>query len=235
MSTDTADELVLMERIARIVSSVRGAKTDYTRLAAELEHAVSFDIFGVVLLRHDHEAVRVMVCQRAPQGWTTDYHQRPFRDSLLERMCQNPLPIVRDYPNGVDGLPVESGDALSQYHHLYSTLIVPLVVEDNVLGTLELGSVTPSAYNDTALIRLVDAVARVLATAIERVQLGGNAAIQDRQREVLKDVTSALTTPLDLSAVLQRIVGGIAGALNVSAYILLLDQSRKHWRLIEHS
>lgn len=236
IGTDTAEELVMMERIARIVSSVRGAKTDYTPLATELEHAVSFDIFGVVLLRHDHEAVRVMVCQRAPsQGWTTDYHQRPFRDSLLERMRKQPAPLVRDYPNGVDGLPVESGDALSQYHHLYSTLIVPLMVEDNVFGTLELGSVTPYAYNDTALIRLVTAVARVLATAIEGVQLGGNAAIQDRQREVLKDVTSALTTPVDLSTVLQRIAGGIAETLNVSACILLLGQSRKYWRLIVQS
>src|SRR5215472_14360605 len=112
--TYTPKEFAIIERITRIVSSVRGLKTDYTRLAAELEHAVSFDIFGVVLLRHDREAVRVMVCQRTSEGWTTDYHQRPFRDSLLERMRQKPLPIVRDYPNGLDGLPAESGDALSQ-------------------------------------------------------------------------------------------------------------------------
>ncbi len=233
--TDTAEEFVIMERIARIVSSVRGAKSDYTHLAAELEQAVSFDIFGVVLLRHDREAVRVMVCQRASEGWTTDYHQRPYRDSLLERMSQEPTSIVRDYPNGLDGSPVESGDALSKYHHLRSTLIVPLMVEEHVLGALELGSVTLHAYNDTALQRLVTAVAHVLATAIEGVQLGGNAAIQDRQRKVLKDVTSALTTRIDLSAVLQRIAGGIAEALNVSACIVLLDRSHKYLRLVAHS
>ena len=230
-----AEELIIMERIARIVSSVRGVKTDYTHLAAELEQAVSFDIFGVVLLRHDREAVRVMVCQRASEGWTTDYHQRPYRDSLLERMSQEPTPIVRDYPNGLDGSPVESGDALSKYHHLHSILIVPLMVENHVLGTLELGSVTLHAYNDTALQRLVTAVAHVLATAIEGVQLGGNAAIQDRQRKVLKDVTSALTTRIDLTAVLQRIAGGIAEALHVSACIVLLDRSQKRLRLIAHS
>jgi signal transduction histidine kinase/GAF domain-containing protein len=233
--TDTAEEFVIMERIARIVSSVRGVKSDYTHLAAELEQAVSFDIFGVVLLRHDREAVRVMVCQRASEGWTTDYHQRPYRDSLLERMSQEPTSIVRDYPNGLDGSPVESGDALSKYHHLRSTLIVPLMVENHVLGALELGSVTLHAYNDTALQRLVTAVAHVLATAIEGVQLGGNAAIQDRQRKVLKDVTSALTTRIDLSAVLQRIAGGITEALNVSACIVLLDRSHKQWRLAAHS
>jgi len=234
--TDTAEEFVIMERIARIVSSVRNVKTDYTQIATELEQAVSFDIFGVVLLRHDREAVRVMVCQRAPDGgWATDHHQRPYRDSLLERMSQQPDTMVRDYPNGLDGLPVESGDALSKYHHLYSTLIVPLMVEDRVLGSLELGSITPRAYNDVALRRLVTAAAHVLATAIDSVQMGGNAAIQDRQRQILKDVTSALTTRIDLSTVLERIAKGIAEALNVSACILLFDQSRKYLQLRAHS
>ena len=235
LRTYTAEEFEIIERIARIVSSVRGVKTDYSRLAAELEHAVSFDIFGVVLLRHDHEAVRVMVCQRSSDGWTTDYHQRPYSDSLLERMSQEPTLIVCDYPTGIDGSPVDSGDALSKYHHLRSTLIVPLIVEEHVLGTLELGSVTLHAYNDNALQRLVTAVASVLATAIEGVQLGGNAAIQDRQRKALKEVTSTLATRIDLSTVLQRIAGGIAEALNVSACIALLDQSHTQFRLIAHA
>lgn len=233
--TYTAEEFGIIERIARIVSSVRGVKTDYTRLAAELEQAVSFDIFGVVLLRHDHEAVRVMVCQRTSEGWTTDYHQRPYQDSLLERMSQEPATIVCDYANGLDGSPVESGDALSKYHHLRSILLVPLMVEKHVLGTLELGSVTLHAYNDMTLQRLVGAVAQMLATAIEGVQLGGSAAIQDRQRKALKEVTSALTTRIELPTVLQRIAGGIAEALKVSACIALLDRSHKQLRVIAHS
>jgi signal transduction histidine kinase/GAF domain-containing protein len=233
--THTAEQFITMERIARIVSSVRGVKTDYTSLAAELEQAVSFDIFAVVLLRYDREAARVMVCQRASEGWTTDYHQRPYRDSMLERMSQEPALIVHNYPNGLDGLPIESGDALSKYHHLRSALIVPLIVEERVLGTLELGSVTLDVYTDTALQRLVKAVASVLATAIEGVQLGGNAAIQDRQRKALKEVTSALTNKIDLSAVLKRIAVGIAEALNVSACIVLLDQYQKQLRLAAHS
>jgi signal transduction histidine kinase/transcriptional regulator with GAF, ATPase, and Fis domain len=234
--TYTAEEFVIIDRIARIVSSVRGVKTDYTHLAAELEQAVSFDIFGVVLLRHDGEAVRVMVYQRASEGgWNTDHHQRPYRESMLERMRKAPAPIVHNYPAGLDGAPAESGDALSRYHHLHSALIVPLMVENHVLGTLELGSVALNVYNDTTLQRLVTTVARLLATAIEGVQLGGNAAIQDRQRKVLQDVTSALTTKIDLSAVLQRIVSGIAEALNVSACIVLLDRSRKQLSLVAHS
>ena len=71
-------------------------------------------------------------------------------------------------------------------------MIVPLIVGDHVqgtqhvLGTLELGSMVPDIYADEAPQRLMNAVAGVLATAIESVQLGGNTAIQNKQREVLK-------------------------------------------------
>ncbi|HBE27162.1 MAG TPA: hypothetical protein DDW33_15925, partial [Ktedonobacter sp.] len=67
--TPTLKESTIVERVARIVSSVRGVNPDYTRLAAELEPAIPFDVFGVVLLRHDRQAVRVTVCQRYRGSW----------------------------------------------------------------------------------------------------------------------------------------------------------------------
>src|SRR5712692_12054704 len=82
--TPTLKESTIVERVARIVSSVRGAKADYTRLAAELEPAIPFDVFGVVLLRHDRQAVRVTVCQREGNmqaAWTAQYHQHPLEGS----------------------------------------------------------------------------------------------------------------------------------------------------------
>ncbi len=228
--TSTLEESAIIERVARIVFSVRGAKPDYTRLAAELEQAVPFDIFGVILLRHDRQAVRVIVCKKDTGSWIAEPHQHPLADSMLERVLQSPVLRVNDYPDGLDGLPVVSGDALSGYHQLRSTLIAPLVVEDRVLGTLELGSTALRTYTDASLQRLVSAVVRVLAAAIESVQLGGNAAIQDRQRQALKDVTSALTSK-DLSTILDQIVVGVSNALNVSSCIILVDRREGMLRL----
>src|SRR5579885_740511 len=54
----------IVERVARVISNVRGVKSDYTNLAAELAPIIPFDIFGIVLLRHDRETVRVTTCQR---------------------------------------------------------------------------------------------------------------------------------------------------------------------------
>src|SRR5258708_36807633 len=82
--TPTLKESTIVERVARIVSNVRGAKADYTRLAAELEPAIPFDVFGIVLLRHDRQAVRVIVCERegsasaASAAWAAQYHQHPL-------------------------------------------------------------------------------------------------------------------------------------------------------------
>ena len=235
--TPTLKESTIVERVARIVSSVRGAKADYTRLAAELEPAIPFDVFGVVLLRHDRQAVRVTVCQREGNmqaAWTAQYHQHPLEGSKLEQVLSSPVTLVQNYPAGLDGLPATSGDALSgcQMHVLLrATLIAPLIVGERVLGTLELGSSVLDAYADENLLRLIGAVVRVLAAAIESAQVGGSAEIQDRQRQALKDVSSALTSKMDLSSILNQIVVGIAEALNVASAIVTFDQREGKLRL----
>ena len=229
--TPTLKESTIVERVARIVSSVRGAKPDYTHLAAELEPAIPFDIFGVVLLRHDRLAVRVTVCQREARFWVAQYHQHPLEGSKLEQLLPTPITIVQNYPDGLDGPPALCGDALNNYHQLRSTLVAPLVVGEKVLGTLELGSNQLDTYTDETLRRLIDAVVHVLAAAIESAQVGGSAEIQDRQREALKDVSSALTSKVDLSTILDQIVVGIAKALNVSSAIVTYDQRKSHIHL----
>jgi signal transduction histidine kinase/GAF domain-containing protein len=222
--TPTLKESTIVERVARIVSSVRGVNPDYTRLAAELEPAIPFDVFGVILLRHDRQAVRVTVCQRDGSTWLAQYHQHPLVDSKLAQILPSPSTVVSNYPNGLDGPPALCGDALSNAHQLHSTLIAPLIVGDRVLGTLELGSTLLDTYADPTLQRLIDAVVRVLAAAIESAQVGGSAEIQDRQRQALKDVSSALTSKVDLSTILDQIVVGVATALHVASAILIYDQ-----------
>src|SRR6266568_6662303 len=149
--TPTLKESTIVERVARIVSSVRGTKPDYTHLAAELEPAIPFDIFGIVLLRHDRQAVRVTVCQREANSWVAMYHQHPLSGSMLEQVLATPRLMVNNYPDGLDGPPAVSGDALTGSPQLHATLIAPLVVEDRVLGALELGSSVPDTYSDETL------------------------------------------------------------------------------------
>src|SRR5947207_1752258 len=257
----TQEQSAIVERVARIVSRVRGAKPDYARLAAELEPAIPFDVFGMALLRHDREAVRVVVCTHEADGWIAHYHQHPLKDSMVENILQLSGTVqyqkytdktesepslapdapraqdlanieIRNYPEGLDGSPAQSGDALSGRPYLRSTLIAPLVVEDQILGSLELGSTRINAYADEALQRLISAVARVLAAAIESAQVRGSVEIQDRKRKELKNVSSALASEMDLSMILSRIVVGIAKALDVSSAIITLDQRRGSLKLV---
>lgn len=230
--TPTLQESSIVERVARIVSSVRGTKPDYTQLAAELEPAIPFDVFGVVLLRHDRQAVRVTVCQRESGNWVAQHHLHPLTGSMVERELLAPETIIENYPNGLDGLPARCGDALSACPQLRAILIAPLVVGEQVLGTLELGSTVHDTYADETLQRLIAAVVRVLAAAIESAQMGGSAEIQDRQRQALKGVSSALASEeMDLSAILHQIVDGIANALRLASAIITLDQHEHSLRL----
>lgn len=229
--THTVSESTIIERVARIVSNMRASKPDYTSLAAELQPAIPFDSFGVVLLRHDRLAVRVTLCQQVDGRWKDTYHQHPFEDSMLEQLVQHPTIKVANYLDGLDGLPTTCGDALSGSHQLRSTCIAPLIVGDHVLGSLELGSMSAYAYEDEALLRLIEAVVRVVAAAIERAQVGGSAEILDRQRQALKVVSSALTSKTDLSAILRQIVEGVAHSLNVSSAIVMFNQRTGSLRL----
>ncbi|GAC1684080.1 MAG: hypothetical protein PVS3B3_04920 [Ktedonobacteraceae bacterium] len=236
-------EFAIVEHVARIVSSVYGAKPDYTRLAAELAQAISFDVFGIVLLHHDRKAVRVTVCQRdtslsreeQQQRWVAHYHQHPFTDSMLEQLLHETALIVSDYPHGLDGPPAVSGDALSNYPQLHATCIVPLRTKERILGTLELGSIAPDMYSDAIVQRLISGVAQVLATAFERTQLEGSSEIQDRQRQALKDVSRALTSTMDLSTILTHITDGVAKALDVASAIITLDQREEKVQLVAQS
>ena len=228
----TTEESVIVERVLRIVSSVRGSKPDYARLAAELEPAIPFDVFGIVLLWHDREAVRIIACERRSGAWLSNYHQHPLQGSMVEQLLQQisssptvePLPAITSYPHGLDGLPAQCGDALSRYHQLRSTFIAPLIVEGRLLGTLELGSTGLHTYEEDSLRRLVEGVVRVIATAIEGAQVGGSVEIQNRQRQALRDVSSALTSTMDLSLILNKIVAGVVQALNVASAIVMLNQ-----------
>ena len=224
--TPTVQESTIVERVARIVSSVRGSKPDYTHLATELEPAIPFDIFGVVLLRHDRQAVRVTVCQCENGLWRATYHQHPLEGSKVAQLLRNPVTSVTNYPAGLDGPPAECGDALCGRHQIHATLIAPLIVGERILGALELGSTVLDAYAESTLQRLIGAVVRVLAAAIDSAQVGGSAEIQDRQRQALKDVSSALTSTMDLSSILRQIVEGVASALNVASAIVTFEQGR---------
>src|SRR6266704_6392476 len=186
--TPTIEESSIVERVARIVSSGhewRGTKPDYTRLAAELEPAIPFNVFGIVLLRHDRQAVRITVCIRGTDSsWVEQYHQHSLVDSMTQRMLQRPEMLVQNYPAGLDGPHAQSGDALSGYPQLHATLVAPLTVGERLLGTLELGSIAFGTYDDEALQRLISAVVRVLAAAIESAQTGGNLRSEEHTSEL---------------------------------------------------
>ncbi len=251
------EESNILERVARLISSVRGVKPDYAHLAAELEPALPFDLFGIVLLRYDRQAVRVMICQKEQGSWVSHYRQHPLADSMLERISRLLLPadgtarseeevpdltkathnistealLVENFPDGASGLPAQCGDALCGHPQLRAVLIAPLVAGGNLLGTLELGSADLNAYADPALQRLIHAIARVLATAIEGAQVGGSVEIQNRQRAELKDVSTALTTAVNLPMILERIVAGITNSLHVASAIVRFDGNQRRFQL----
>ena len=87
-----------------------------------------------------------------------------------------------------------------------------------------MGSVVSGIYRDEGLQRLIKAVCHVLASAIESAQSSGSAEMQDRQRKALKDVSSALTSEVELSTILKQIVEGMAKALQGASAVITINR-----------
>src|SRR5690348_18477953 len=90
MQTSLQEDMYsIVERVSRIVSGVRGPHPDYARIASELAPVIPFDVFGIVLLRHDRQALRVTVCSRKSGQWVSRYQQHPLEDSMLARILRS--------------------------------------------------------------------------------------------------------------------------------------------------
>src|SRR5579859_669884 len=84
MQTSLPEDMYsIVERVSRIVSGVRGPHPDYARIASALAPAIPFDVLGIVLLRHDRQALRVTVCSQKSGQWISRYHQHPLEDSMF--------------------------------------------------------------------------------------------------------------------------------------------------------
>src|SRR5690348_14554715 len=90
MQTSLQEDMYsIVERVSRIVSGVRGPHPDYAQIASELAPVIPFDVFGIVLLRHDRQALRVTVCSQKSGQWVSRYQQHPLEDSMLARILRS--------------------------------------------------------------------------------------------------------------------------------------------------
>jgi signal transduction histidine kinase len=190
-------------------------------LLARTKEALEVDTCAVLLLDEDrHELVR-----RAAVGIEEEVERGvriPVGRGFAGRVAAQGRPVViDDVAEGDVGYPILHEQGIK------SLLGVPLVVRDEVLGVLHVGSLAARQFgaSDVELLQLVGDRA---AVAIERARLYEAERTARIQLEHVQEVTDAALAHLELEELLDVLLPRIRGILDAdTCAVLLLDVGRQ--------
>jgi GAF domain-containing protein/DNA-binding response OmpR family regulator len=181
----------------------------------ELQRVVPYDVASISLL-HDE------VCWIVASHGMEQPHPRTFtleEHPLVQRVVHARSPvIVSDVCDEPDWPPAEETGPAKSW------LGAPLIAKDKVIGVLVANSHRPDAY-DGEIARLALAFAHQAALAIDNSRLYEQTRAQLREAILLRGVTAALSSTLDMEQLLPYLARSLCEAMNTtSAEIHSLDE-----------
>jgi len=191
-------------------------------LAALLERTtdvLGVDTCAVLLLDDDRRGL----VPRAAVGIEVDRHLRiPIGRGFAGRVAADGRPVVLDEVDQADLF-----NPILRAKGIKSLLGVPLVVRDEVIGVLHVGSLAPREFGQ-ADVDLLQLVADRAAIAIEHARLYESERAARVRLEYVQEITDAALAHLDLDDLLAVLLPRIRAMLGAdTCAVLLLDEPRR--------
>jgi diguanylate cyclase (GGDEF)-like protein len=116
----------------------------------------------------------------------------------------------------------------------HSALIVPLVVENRVIGIAELFEGSSDRGFDDQVVASVEALCRVAALAIANAELYADLELRSREAELLNRMAAITTASLDTGDIATATVGAVAGLVPFDEVCVVIDGVGE-WRVVYSS
>ena len=207
-----AEENAVMAEIGRIISSTLKIEEVYDRFAAEAHKLIAFDRIMVGLNNPDGATATVIYF------WGTEVEGRrigdqyPIAHTSHEEVMRTQAGFLVQ-PEAVEELQGRfSGLVLNFQAGLRSTMVVPLISRDRVIGALHLRSKKNKAYKDRDL-RLAERIAAQIAGAIANAQLFLE---RERAEKALRESEKAAQRLAQETALVAEIGRIIGSSLNIN-------------------
>ncbi len=207
----------------------------YPAFARAVKALVPYDRIGVVVPEGEKLIMALSAAEPPLASWQGETWEQA-EGTAVDWILRNTKPyVVRDTTTEQPFL----DSAFVAEEGVRSSLMVPLVVGGAAIAVFFLDSVTPGAYTEQD-VDLIDPVARQLALAIDNTRLfqeieqkSGKLSRSLEEMKVLREVSNALNSTLDLHTVLATIVadavqlsgadGGAIYEYNDQAQILIMS------------
>lgn len=209
----------IVSTILRELNATSDVTDAFPTVATELRSICQCQSLSLGLLDEAYEQVTI-IAQDGPrplvsQGMRLRLRESVVADSVREgRVHATPdLEGERELP--IDRMLYEAG--------FRSRVILPLTVEERVIGLLNLGWLAPGGY-DPFILRLLNQVGGAIALAIERSRLFTETHRRAEELETLAALSSTLRAAPTLAEMLPAIMEKVTLALNgLSSRLYLLE------------
>ncbi len=183
-------------------------------------HAM-FGYHNVGILLADYEAKELVIAANAGafnhlKQMTTQYRQHFGKGIMGQVILTGRALIINDTKKHPNFFELEGMDIRSE-------AVFPLKANDNIIGVLNVDSDKRDTF-DEGDVSLLKTVANQLSTALEKTRLFAETRQRAQQLEALRQASLSVTARLDLSRVLEAILGATLGLVEMEGvHIFLYD------------
>jgi two-component system NtrC family sensor kinase len=217
--------LEVINEVTAVTARTMSLERIYATLAEAVARLIGFDSLGVTLLDRERGEFRVVdVAARTALPEVYDLRV-PTADTLSEWVTRERAPRCVDDLSD-PSVPAVSRELLAR-RGSRSAIFVPLLSQDEVIGTLHAIHHEPRAFTDADAEVLME-VARPLASAIEHIRLHGEIVHRAEELAALNRTSQLITARLDLPSVLEAIsrsVTSLMGSTGCGIGLLNADRT----------
>jgi signal transduction histidine kinase len=229
------ESLILLDIAAGVSSTpdVTQALKLIARRTAEACHAHRCSIF---LQDEGRQRILPLMSQYASglkdsEQWerfrSATYTQTVDEVPVLKQMIEGQQPLVLDEA-GISSLP----ESWTKPFGVVALAVVPLVSRGRAIGLIALDQTEPGRFQQDD-INLAMAISNQVAAAVENARLIEQLSEKARRLTLLSDMSMAVTSTLELDAILNSAVAGLCAAFQVQQCgVVIFEQEREVGRLV---
>lgn len=210
---DRAELLDFLLEVSSIASETLDLNELMANVAAIVRQVIPHELFAILLYSERRQGLRI----RYAVG-----HRREVVQNLVVKLGEGITGTAAATRKPVlVGNVLEDGRYLNAMDAVRSELAVPMVLQQKLVGVIDLQSTAPDAFTqqDRALLQLI---ASRVAAAVENARLYRRIERQSRTQRTLAAMAQEFSSILDLEQLLEKIALSIRRLINYDAFMVMV-------------
>ena len=220
-------QLALVRSVSAKISQITDLNTLSSQITKLTQETFRYYYVAVFLIAKDSNRLHFQASATSEEGQRPDFERDShpgfaLGEHLIGHVASNGKELI---VNDVSKEPRYK--EIETLEHTKSEAVLPLKVENHILGVFDIQSDEINAFGEDDLL-VLRSLADNIAIAIESTQLYQSAKLQAEQLAIVSEVSSAITSIMDIDELLQRVVNLIHDRFNIPfVHLFIIDQVQK--------